>query len=340
LLGSLLQVGRIDSMRSLHEANAATLCDPRLVQLFDRYATYNGSSPFLTPGTMAIIPDVEYRGGGYALGEGIYSLPTTLEAVARETGVRFHYEQPVSRILSDPATRRIRGVEVAGERLDYEVVVSNVDVSVTYPELLADEEAPAYRRYRGLEPSSSGYVFYWGMGERFEELELHNIFFSDDYRAEFDEIFTQREAPADPTVYVNITSKVNPSDAPADGENWFVLLNVPPDTGQDWAEIGGRLREAVLRRISADLGRDVTGAIVAEDAMSPAEIEERTASPGGSLYGIASNSRFAAFRRHANRSRRYPGLYFCGGSAHPGGGMPLVTLSGRIAAELIDRHED
>ncbi|MFO7782184.1 MAG: hypothetical protein R6W94_11215 [Spirochaetia bacterium] len=97
-------------------------------------------------------------------------------------GVRFHYERPVQRILSDTATRRIRGVEVDGERLDYDVVVSNVDVSVTYPDLLEDEEAPAYRRYRALEPSSSGYVFYWGMGEAFDELGLHNIFFSDDYR--------------------------------------------------------------------------------------------------------------------------------------------------------------
>jgi phytoene desaturase len=336
---SLLQVWRIDSMRSLHEANAATFRDPRLVQLFDRYATYNGSSPFLTPATMAIIPDVEYRGGAYALGGGIYSMPTALERLARELGVVLHYERPVDRILADPGTRRIRGVEVAGERLDYDVVVSNVDVSVTYPELLRDEEAPAYRRYRALEPSSSGYVFYWGMGERFDELDLHNIFFSDDYRREFEEIFAGQVIPTDPTIYVNITSKVTPGDAPAGGENWFVLLNVPPDRGQDWDALGARLREVVLRRISEDLGRDVTAAIRSEGSMSPRDIEERTASPGGSLYGIASNTRFAAFRRHANRSRRYPGLYFCGGSTHPGGGMPLVVLSGRIAAELIAQYE-
>lgn len=336
---SLLQVGRIDSMRTLHEANAATFDDLRLVQLFDRYATYNGSSPFLTPGTMAIIPDVEYRGGAYALGGGIYSLPTALERLARELGVQIHYETPVARILSDDGSRRIRGVEAAGERLDFEVVVSNVDVSVTYPELLRDEEAPAYRRYRALEPSSSGYVFYWGMKEPFPELDLHNILFSDDYRREFEEIFAEAAVPGDPTVYVNITSKVTPGDAPDGGENWFVLLNVPPDRGQDWDELGARLREAVLRRLSDDLSRDVESAIVAEDAMSPRDIQDRTASPGGSLYGIASNTRFAAFRRHANRSRRYPGLYFCGGSTHPGGGMPLVALSGRIAAELVERYE-
>jgi phytoene desaturase len=338
-LRSLLQIGRIDSMRSLHDANAATVDDPRLVQLFDRYATYNGSSPFLTPGTMAIIPDVEYRGGAFALGGGIYALPTALERLARELGVVLHYERPVERILVEPGSRRVRGVAVAGERLDYDVVVSNVDVSVTYPELLQDEEAPAYRRYRALEPSSSGFVFYWGMGETFPELELHNIFFSEDYRREFEEIFAEQVVPEDPTVYVNITSKVTPGDAPDGGENWFVLLNVPPDRGQDWHTLGARLREAVLRRLSEQLGRDVAAAIVAEDTMSPHDIQERTASPGGSLYGIASNTRFAAFRRHANRSRRYPGLYFTGGSTHPGGGMPLVVLSGRIAAGLIERYE-
>ena len=336
---SLAQVWRIDSMRTLHEANAATFDDPRLVQLFDRYATYNGSSPFLTPATLAIIPDVEYRGGGYALGGGIFSLPRALESLARELGVQFHYGTPVTRILAADGDRRIRGVEAGGERMDYEVVVSNVDVSVTYPELLRDAEAPPYRRYRGLEPSSSGFVFYWGMGESFPELELHNIFFSDDYRGEFETIFADGEIPSDPTVYVNITSKISAGDAPAGGENWFVLLNVPPDRGQDWQRIGDELRGAVLGRLSAELGRDVSAAIAVEDRMSPADIEERTASPGGSLYGIASNTRFAAFRRHANRSRRYPGLYFAGGSAHPGGGMPLVALSGSIAAELIERYE-
>ncbi|MFP4374883.1 MAG: phytoene desaturase family protein [Spirochaetaceae bacterium] len=338
-LRSLLQAWRIDSMRSLHDANTATFRNPRLVQLFDRYATYNGSSPFLTPATMAIIPDVEYRGGAYALGGGIYSLPTALERLCRELGVVFHYERPVDRILADSRTRRIRGVEVAGEKLDYGVVVSNVDVRETYPKLLRDEEAPAYRRYRALEPSSSGFVFYWGMGERFDELELHNIFFSRDYRREFEEIFAEQVIPTDPTVYVNITSKVNPDDAPAGGENWFVLLNVPPDRGQDWDALGSRLRDVVLRRLSGDLGRNVAAAIRTEDHMSPRDIQDRTASPGGSLYGIASNSRFAAFRRHPNRSRRYPGLYFCGGSTHPGGGMPLVALSGRIAAELIATYE-
>lgn len=338
-LRSLVQVGRIDSMRTLHEANAATFDDPRLTQLFDRYATYNGSSPFLTPATMAIIPDVEYRGGAYAVGDGIYAVPTALERLARELGVVLHYDRAVDRILVDPGSRRVRGVSVSGERLGYEVVVSNVDVSVTYPELLQDEQAPAYRRYRNLEQSSSGYVFYWGMGETFPELELHNIFFSEDYRREFAEIFAEHVIPEDPTVYVNITSKVTPGDAPAGGENWFVLLNVPPDRGQDWDELGARLRHSVLRRLSQQLDREVGEAIAAEHTMSPHDIQQKTASPGGSLYGIASNTRFAAFRRHANRSRRYPGLYFCGGSAHPGGGMPLVVLSGRIAAELVEKYE-
>ncbi|MFO8064275.1 MAG: phytoene desaturase family protein [Spirochaetota bacterium] len=333
---SLVQVGRIDSKRSLHAANAATFDDPRLVQLFDRYATYNGSSPFLTPATMAIIADVEYRGGAYALGGGIYSLPRALEELAREIGVRFSYETPVERILTNPATRRVAGIEAAGEKLDYEVVVSNVDVSVTYPELLGDEKARAYRRYRALEPSSSGFVFYWGMSRTFREIDLHNIFFSDDYREEFAEIFSRREIPRDPTVYVNVTSKVTEGDAPEGGENWFVLLNVPPDRGQDWNALGDRLREAVLRRLSRRLGTNVEEAVAVEDRMSPHDIQQRTASPGGSLYGIASNSSFAAFRRHPNRSRRYPGLYFCGGSAHPGGGMPLAVLSGRIVGHLLD----
>jgi phytoene desaturase len=310
--------------------------DERMVQFFDRYATYNGSNPYRTPGTLAIIPHVEYDLGAVAADEGIYSIPTAIARLAEEGGVRFHYGVRVERILVD-SSRRVTGIVAATERLSFDAVVSNVDVVASYERLLDDPDAPLAKRYRRLEPSSSGLVFYFGMDESFPELSLHNIFFSGDYRAEFADIFERRRCPVDPTVYVNITSKTTPADAPAGGENWFVLVNAPYDAGQSWAGEAERTRKAVLERLSSALGRDVERHIGVESSMNPGEIAERTGSRFGSLYGISSNSRLAAFLRHPNRSSRHRGLYFCGGSVHPGGGMPLVVLSGKIASQLLQK---
>jgi diapolycopene oxygenase len=327
----------IDALRSMDAANRCFFQDPRLVQLFDRYATYNGSSPYRVPATLNIIPYVEYGMGGYAVEGGIYAIPAALEALARRQGVCFRLDTKVQRILARGG--QVRGVLAGGREHPCDIVVSNVDVMSTYKELLADPEAPLARRYRSLEPSSSGLVFFWGMKDCFPSLGVNNIFFSGDYPAEFRDIFELGRCPGDPTVYVNITSKVTPTDAPPGGENWFVLVNAPYHRGQGWAAQGAAVRARVLQRLEAALGRPVEGAIEVEELMTPPDIEAATGSRFGSLYGISSNSPLAAFLRHPNRSRRYRGLYFCGGSVHPGGGMPLAILSGKIAADLVRSYQ-
>ncbi len=341
-LAALLNPAGLDALRTMHAANRSFFRDPRTIQLFDRYATYNGSSPFRAPATLNIIPWVEYGLGGYAVEGGIYSIPLALERLARKAGARFHYHARVERILL--ARRRVGGVSVrdadAGHTATHEsdIVVSNADVQATY-EMLRDPEARLARRYRGLEPSSSALVFLWGVRAPCDELEVNNIFFSSDYEAEFRDLFERRLCPSDPTVYLNITSRVTPGDAPAGAGNWFVLVNAPPAAGQDWSRERDRTRKAALRRVAAALGRPVDGDIECEEIVTPPDIEEATGSRGGSLYGISSNSRTAAFLRHPNRSSRHHGLYVCGGSAHPGGGMPLAILSGKIASELVQRYE-
>lgn len=335
---SLRQVGRIDAFRTLDSRHRTMFDDPRVVQLFNRYATYNGSSPYRTPATMSIIPFVEYTHGGYAVEGGIHAISRQLLRLAQELGVEVLFSCPVERINWTGAGRRRRVTGVAlgdGTELTADIVVSNVDVSETYPKLLGDTSARQLRRYRGFEPSSSGLVFYWGMNRRFDDLSVNNIFFSDDYPAEFADLFDSKRCPADPTIYVNITSKVTPSDAPASGENWFVLINAPYTNGQDWDAETRRSRAVILRRIGSALDCDLESHIAVERVMTPADIEVRTGSHRGALYGISSNSATAAFARHRNRSKEYRGLYFCGGSAHPGGGMPLVLLSGKIVADLV-----
>ena len=336
-LRALLNAPLLSPFKSLHEANVRAFADPRAVQLFDRYATYNGSSPFRTPATMRIISHVEYAFGGYALKGGIYSLPRALERVAREVGVKFQLGTRVERIQTEAG--RCRGVDVGGRFFPSEIVVSNADVLSTYRTLLGEPQAPEARRYERLEPSSSGLVFLWGMGKRFSQMQVHNIFFSDNYSDEFDAIFRRLDLPECPTVYVNITSKVTPEDAPTEGENWFVLLNAPRSAGQDWSTIVARAKAAVLKRLSAALGCNIEALIREEKIITPVDIERDTGSTCGSLYGIASHSSVSAFLRHSNRSRRIQGLYFAGGSVHPGGGMPLALLSGMLAADLAEKYE-
>ena len=336
-LRAILGAARLAPLTSLHEANARAFRDPRAVQLFDRYATYNGSSPFRTPATMRLIPHVEYAYGGYALEGGIVALPRALLRAAREAGAEFRFGSRVGRIVVDKG--RCRGVEAGGAFCASEIVVSNADVLSTYRTLLNEPGSREARRIERLEPSSSGLVFLWGLAKRFPRMQVHNLFFSADYRAEFASVFDELDLPAEPTVYVNITSKVTPADAPAGGENWFVLLNAPRNAGQDWRALAARARVAVLKRVEQALGEPVEPWIRAERILAPPDIERDTGSTHGSLYGIASHSAVAAFLRHPNRSRRIRGLYLAGGSVHPGGGMPLALLSGMLAADLAEKYE-
>jgi phytoene desaturase len=332
ILARLPGLAGIDPLRSLHDRNASYFRSPALVQLFDRYATYNGSHPWRTPGTMSIIPYVENAWGGFTVREGIVAIPRALERICREEGVELRLGERVQAISAPGG--RVAGVDAGGRFWEADAVVADVDPRVVYGELLARPGNPRARRYVRLEPSSSGCVFLWGVRRADPRLGVNNIFFSDDYKREFDDIFRDRRLPGQPTVYVNVTSKETPGDAPAGGENWFVLVNSPPDAGQDWeAEMAG-LRARVLAALSRSLDRDVAADIAVEARITPADIARATGSPGGSLYGIASNTPGAAFRRQRNRSTDVRGLYFCGGSAHPGGGMPLVLLSGRMAADL------
>jgi phytoene dehydrogenase-like protein len=211
-----------------------------------------------------------------------------------------------------------------------------MDVVPTYRRLLPREPAP--ERTLGQPRSSSALIFYWGISREFPELDLHNIFFSADYQREFQAIFQDKTVADDVTVYVNITSKKTPTDAPAGHENWFVMVNVPHDQGQDWDALTRKTRGVVLRKLSQALGTDLEPLIAAEKVWTPPGIAADTSSFGGALYGSSSNNALAAFLRHPNFSGRLEGLYFCGGSVHPGGGIPLCLLSAKIVSSLINEE--
>lgn len=320
--------------RSMHSVNRR-LQDSRLIQLFDRYATYNGSDPYQAPGILRMIPHLEHNIGAAFPKGGMHRITESLYQLANELGVQFHFESYVERILHEDAV--VQGLKVDGEKRSHELVVSNMDIHPTYRRLLPDLPQPEQVLHQ--ERSSSALIFYWGMNLKTPELTLHNIFFSDDYQHEFDQLFRRKEIPDDPTVYVNITKKMEPKDAPESKENWFILVNVPAVTDENWDRWLSEARRRTLRKLERIMDRELESAIEVEDHLDPIRIEERTSSYKGALYGTSSNHRTAAFFRHPNFSRQVKGLYFCGGSVHPGGGIPLCLNSAKIVADLVPEPE-
>lgn len=315
----------------LNQLNEQKLKHPKLVQLFNRYATYNGSDPYQCPGVMSAIPHLEFNEGAFFPKNGMHQISQSLMKLAERHGVRFHFNSTVERILV--SNQKANGIVVNGEELKADVVVCNSDAWTTYRHLLKDQKQP--EKILNQPRSSSALIFYWGIRKQFPQLDMHNIFFSADYKAEFDAIFQQNSVYHDPTVYINITSKQKPDDAPPGCENWFVMVNVPPDNGQNWEKLIKATRENVLNKLSQHLNENVAQLIVNESVLDPSTIQSRTASYQGSLYGTSSNNRYAAFLRHPNFSKQIANLYFCGGSVHPGGGIPLCLLSAKIATEHI-----
>jgi len=232
----------------------------------------------------------------------------------------------------------IRNGKVAGIRIDSglvpaEIVVSDVDIHSFYSSLLPDKKRLS--KINREERSSSALIFYWGMKGNFPELDIHNIFFSSDYEEEFTQLFQLNEVSNDPTVYIYISCKYNPTDAPDGCENWFVMINAPADVGQNWDEIIERTRLNILNKLERMLGKQLKDRFAAEQILSPPEIFKQTGSVNGSIYGSSSNSRYASFNRHANFRSDIAGLYFVGGSVHPGGGIPLCLSSAQIVDGLV-----
>ena len=330
-LKALTQMSKMGIGSSLNTLNESMLKEPHLVQLFNRYATYNGSSPYKTPGIMSMIPHLELHLGTYFPKGGMHSITTSLYELAMRQGITFHFGQKVDKIVV--TKRRAVGIQVKDKQHYADVIVSNMDIFSTYEKLLPDQSHP--KRILSQERSSSAVIFYWGIRKQFPELDLHNIFFSQDYQKEFTNLFEHKTLCDDPTVYINITSKEEVGDAPSGCENWFVMVNAPGDYGQDWNKLVAQVRENIINKINRLLGIDIEPLIEVEDVLSPPLIEQRTSSYRGALYGTASNSKFTAFLRHPNFSSRIKQLYCSGGSVHPGGGIPLCLLSAKITSDLI-----
>jgi len=315
-------------LTSLHQYNKKTLQHPKLVQIFDRYATYNGSNPYEASGVLSMIPHLEQNIGTFFPTNGIRSIVDGLYKLALEEGIDILLGQTVKQCIPEK-----EGYEVYTDKPYYaKRLICAIDCLTFYKHILRD--ATLYQRYKKQERSSSALIYYWGMAKQFPKLGLHNIFFSIDYQREFEQIFKEKVVPKDATIYVHISSKSNPKDAPANGENWFVMINTPAGASIGTEEKAA-IKALIIKRLERLLKTSIEPFIEVERVWTPKGIEWDTGAYQGALYGAASNAKMAALTRHPNFSKKYKDLYFCGGTVHPGGGIPLSIQSAKIVEKLI-----
>ena len=328
LSSSPVQLLRIDPFSTLWDALGRYFSDYRLRQLFGRYATYCGSSPFKAPATLMLVAHVE-QAGVWAVDGGMHALARAMEAIARRAGATFRYQTRVTKIVVEAG--RAAGVEVeSGERIEADAVICNGDAAAVaagaYGPAARFAAAAFDRRHRSLSAMT------WSMTAEARDFDLHrhNVFFSNDYRAEFDDIFTHGRTPRQPTVYICASDR-GFAEPVAAGERVFVLVNAPADGDlrSYHPEEVEACRDAAMNQLQRC---GLTLRPQAATSMTPADFAAAYPSTGGALYGRASHGWSASFRRPGVRSR-IPGLYLAGGSVHPGPGVPMAALSGMAAAQ-------
>jgi phytoene desaturase len=335
-LRSLKALGRVPLRRAwgnYHSTVAAHFRSPHLRQLFGRYPTYVGSSPYRAPATLAVIPYIEFAYGGWHVEGGLYRIVEGLVELARGLGVTLHTGARVRAIEHDG--RRVRGVRLAdGTGLAADVVVMNGDAALTGA-LLGEQNGDGGLTERSL----SGFVLLLGVKKKLDGLKHHTAYFSEDYRGEFSQLFDGRRFPEDPTVYVCAPSRTDPRTAPVGCETLFVMANAPA-AEEPWDESQvEEAKERVFARLSKGGFPDIACDTVVSDVWTPGRFARDYMSPGGSIYGTHSHGWRRAFLRPPNKHPRVGGLYHVGGSSHPGGGTPTVLLSAQITSDLIARHE-
>ncbi|TCH98872.1 phytoene desaturase [Roseococcus sp. SYP-B2431] len=311
--------------------------DERLAQMLDHYCQYVGSNPYLAPAVLSSIGDMQASEGVWYPVGGTRAVAEGLAKLAGELGVELRPDSDVAQFGIEKGA--VTSVTLAtGERIRCDAVISNMDAIRTYKELVGGPAGEAYAK-KGYEPACSGVVLYLGLNRRYEHLAHHDFVFSRDAEEEFDAIYKRGEPAPDPTAYLAATAGTDPTSAPEGGESLYVLVHTPHlRPHHDWNELFPGYRQKILDKLKRTAGLDdIEERIVVERRLTPVDIHERYRVLDGAIYGLASHGAFTGAFKPGNRSRKVKGLYLAGGAAHPGPGMPMVMMSGWIAADSLDR---
>jgi phytoene desaturase len=317
---------------SLNKYNERMLKNEKLVQLFNRYGTYNGSNPYKMSGLYSMIPHLELNIGTYFPVGGMRAIAESLSKLAEEVGVEVRCNQSTKKVVKED---EIFKVDLGNSEVTADQFICAIDHVSFYENIMPDAQMVA--KHKDEERSTTAVVFYWAIDGNYPEIGLHNILFSADYEKEFRQLFEDKVVPDDPTFYIHNSSVVEENAAPENGQNWFVMINAPAGVQPTDEELE-RLRTQVKGRIKNHIGIDLENKVLHEERWDMTRIRKDTGSHMGSLYGAAFNSKTSSFSRHGNKSKKHKNLYFAGGSVHPGGGIPLVLNSAKIVDELIEKN--
>lgn len=340
----LRDISTIAPWKSLRSLVSSTTSDRRLQYIANRYATYSGSDPRKAPAVLLSIAYIEEVFGAWHIAGGMGQLAKAIHLRALETGVTFHLNSKVQRILHKDL--QVTGIELTGgDRVNADLVIANADASQVYSTLITDNlrvlKQPR-KLLKKADPSVAGFSLMLGMkrDSNYEQLAHHTILFPKNYYDEFESIFARNQPAVDPCIYI-----CAPTDPRMNGDKeiqgWTVLVNAPRHSkdgnGWDWSEknFANEYAANIIDRIEAR-GIVIRDRLKFSEIRTPADLEAKVLAPGGSIYGTSSNGARAAFLRARNRSP-LNGLFCVGGSAHPGGGLPLVAISAEIVSKLIGK---
>jgi diapolycopene oxygenase len=317
--------------------------DARVAQMLDHYTQYVGSNPDASPAILCAIGHMQSEEGiWYPMG-GTRAVPEGLVKLGRELGVTYHPSTEVARlsIVKEAGKEKIAGLVLAsGETLAFDAVVSNEDAVRTYRELVQGQAARKFEKEREYEPACSGVVLYLGLNKRYEHLAHHCFVFSRDPEEEFHHIYDLGQPAPDPTCYLASTTRTESATAPDGGDALYVLVHTPylrPE--HNWDEMFPKYRQVILDKLKRTAGMpDLEERIVFERALTPVDIHERYKVLNGAIYGLSSHGKWNGAFKPSNQRRDVDGLFLAGGAAHPGPGMPMVLMSGWIAADALDKR--
>jgi len=318
----MLNAKQMGIFTTLDTYNKKRLSDSFLIKIFNRFATYNGSNPYLTPAVLNCIPALEHDEGSYFPSNGIYGIVAALNQLALDVGIKFRMNTSVVKLEEEKQQWKVNSQYL------FDKVVINGDFFTTQKILPKKHQIKPPKKEK---LSTSGLVFYWGVKQVFPELGVHNILFSEDYEHEF-KMLSKFKVGSDLTVYIHISSKVQKEDAPLNCENWFVMVNVPPQKLSEQEQ--NTIKRNIIQKINNHFKIDLETLIETETVFNPQLIQEDTSGYLGALYGYHSNSLAMMMKRPRNKSR-INGIYYAGGTVFPGGGIPLCVSSGKLAADKI-----
>ncbi|NRF91951.1 phytoene desaturase [Paenibacillus frigoriresistens] len=339
---SMKELLSMDPLRTMHQTTNRFLKDTHIRQLFDFFIMYIGSSPYSAPAVLSQLIYVQMGLGIYYVEGGMYQIAEAMLKLLGELGVEVRTSSPVAQVQT--LGRSATGVILEdGSFVDADLIVSNLEVIPAHHSIL-QQHPKAAERAKDLSkyvPTVSGLVLLLGVDNVYEGLLHHNFFFSQDPDREFSDIFVEGKATSDPTVYVGVSSKSDPSQAPLGKENLFVLTHVPPlKPGESFASQKEAYRDIVLSKLERMGLTDLRQHIEFEYTFIPDDIQHLYGSNGGSIYGVVTDRKLNGGFKIPSKSDLLDNLYFVGGSTHPGGGVPMVTLSGQLTADLIKEQLD